>query len=234
MSSAPLPDYYALLGVPSSATSAEVKSAYMRKSLEVHPDRHPNAPAREKERLTKKFQSVADAYYVLSDSERRAEYDMLRTANGSQSFDDGQEEKEQTSSANFFSNFFAKAAAAAASSSSGSAGARPADADPEETTPAGQPQANGVFADVFEELMRPEVHRVVPIWKFIGGASGLGLGFIVFNIPGAIAGAFAGGSLGAIRDAKGKSVGAVFLSLNNNQRAEVLKALAVKVLGSVG
>lgn len=65
---------------------------------------------------------------------------MLRTANGSQSFDDGQEEKEQSSSANFFSNFFAKAAAAAASSSSGSAGARPADADPEETTPAGQPQ----------------------------------------------------------------------------------------------
>lgn len=43
-----------------------------------------------------------------------------------------------------------------------------------------------------------------------------------------------GNRLGAIRDAKGKSVGQVFMNLGANQRAEVLKALAMKVLGAVG
>jgi hypothetical protein len=37
-----------------------------------------------------------------------------------------------------------------------------------------------------------------------------------------------------IRDAKGKSVGEVFVNLSAGQRAEVLKALAMKVLGSMG
>lgn len=83
-------------------------------------------------------------------------------------------------------------------------------------------------------MLRPEVHRVVPLWKWIGSASGAGLGFIVANIPGAIGGAVLGNRLGAIRDAKGKSVGAVFMSLNQGQRAEVLKGLAAKVLGSLG
>ena len=54
------------------------------------------------------------------------------------------------------------------------------------------------------------------------------------NIPGLIGGAVVGNRLGAIRDAKGKSVGQVFMNLGANQRAEVLKALAMKVLGAVG
>ena len=47
------------------------------------------------------------------------------------------------------------------------------------------------------------------------------MGFIVGNIPGLMVGAFAGNRLGAIRDAKGKSVAAVFSELGGDQRAQV-------------
>jgi len=53
------------------------------------------------------------------------------------------------------------------------------------------------------------------------------------NLTGLIGGAVIGNRLGAIRDAKGKSVAQVFMNLGASQRAEVLKALAMKVLGSV-
>lgn len=48
-----------------------------------------------------------------------------------------------------------------------------------------------------------------------------GIGFIVANVPGLVLGAFAGNRLGAIRDAKGKSVAAVFSELGATQKAEV-------------
>lgn len=51
--------------------------------------------------------------------------------------------------------------------------------------------------------------------------SGAGLGFIVANIPGLMVGAVAGNRLGAIRDAKGKSVAAVFGELGGDQKAQV-------------
>lgn len=47
-------------------------------------------------------------------------------------------------------------------------------------------------------------------WGMVGGLSGGALGFIIANVPGMVAGAVAGNRLGAIRDAKGKSVFAVF------------------------
>ena len=89
-----------------------------------------------------------------------------------------------------------------------------------------------------------------PWWSWFGAVSGGGVGFIVGNVPGLMVGAFAGNRLGAIRDAKGKSVAAVFSELGGNQKAEVchipktgvvratkyiiqiLRALAMKVLGS--
>lgn len=48
-----------------------------------------------------------------------------------------------------------------------------------------------------------------------------GLGFIVANVPGFVLGAVAGNRVGAIRDAKGKSVAAVFADLGATQKAEV-------------
>jgi DnaJ-class molecular chaperone len=117
------PDYYHTLGVASTASSEEIRTAYKRLSLKSHPDRFPNASESERQRHTARFQSLADAYYVLSDTSRRAEYDSLRR---SQSFggyasstppggftDDP--EKEQESSYNFFKSFFGGAGAAGSS-----------------------------------------------------------------------------------------------------------------------
>ena len=55
------------------------------------------------------------------------------------------------------------------------------------------------------------------------------MGFIVANFPGAIAGAVAGNRLGAIRDARGKSVYAVFQELPQSDKARLLSDLAAKV-----
>ena len=47
-------------------------------------------------------------------------------------------------------------------------------------------------------------------WSVVGSLSGATMGFIVANFPGAVAGGVAGNRLGAVRDAKGKSVYQVF------------------------
>jgi len=204
------PDYYALLNIDRSATTDEVRQAYKKESLRTHPDRLANASPAEKKRATERFQAVADAYYVLSDPTRRTEYDALYA---SRSYSDRTDDP----------NFFAKFANMFAGGGSG-------------TAPAGQgqrPDAEGVFSDVFEDLLRPEVERHAPWWSWLGAACGGGIGFIVGNVPGLMLGAFAGNRLGAVRDAKGKSVAAVFSELGGNQKAEILHALALKVLGSV-
>lgn len=59
------------------------------------------------------------------------------------------------------------------------------------------------------------------LWGIIGGLSGGALGFIVANVPGLVAGAVAGNRLGAVRDAKGKSVYEVFQELPQSDRAKV-------------
>ncbi|KAF8539646.1 DnaJ domain-containing protein [Trichophaea hybrida] len=71
-------DYYAALGVSSTASTQQIRDAYKRAALKTHPDRvahnDPTRPAR-----TKKFQQVNDAYYILSDPVRRRDYDATRT-----------------------------------------------------------------------------------------------------------------------------------------------------------
>jgi curved DNA-binding protein CbpA len=207
------PDYYLVLNIDKSATTEEIRQAYKKESLRTHPDRLANASPAEIKGATERFQVVADAYYVLSDPARRREYDTLYA---SRSYSDRTDNP--TSSTSFFGQF-------ASMFTGGAAGAAP---------PAGgqRPDAEGVFADVFEELLRPEVERHAPWWSWLGAACGGGIGFIVANVPGLMLGAFAGNRLGAIRDAKGKSVAAVFSELGGNQKAEILRALAMKVLGS--
>jgi hypothetical protein len=59
------------------------------------------------------------------------------------------------------------------------------------------------------------------LWAWLGAACGAGLGFITANVPGLVVGTYAGNRLGAIRDAKGKSVAAVFSELAGPQKVEV-------------
>jgi curved DNA-binding protein len=64
-------DYYATLGVPKSATQAEIKKAYRRLARELHPDTNKD-PAAEK-----RFKEANEAHAVLSDPEKRTQYDEL-------------------------------------------------------------------------------------------------------------------------------------------------------------
>eukprot|EP00058_Branchiostoma_floridae_P009642 XP_002595130.1 hypothetical protein BRAFLDRAFT_67912 [Branchiostoma floridae] len=64
-------DYYEILGVPRSATQADIKKAYRKQALKWHPDKNPD----NKENAEKKFKEIAEAYEVLSDKQKRDIYD---------------------------------------------------------------------------------------------------------------------------------------------------------------
>ncbi|UKZ90168.1 uncharacterized protein TrAFT101_005197 [Trichoderma asperellum] len=66
--------YYELLGVERTATDIEIKKAYRKKALELHPDRNFN----DVEAATRKFADVQAAYDILSDPQERAWYDSHR------------------------------------------------------------------------------------------------------------------------------------------------------------
>ena len=163
----------------------------------------------------------------MSDPARRAEYDSLFRSRPSSAFTDEKatEEEQDQASGSFFENFaqyFKSAAggAAGAGSSTGTTGAGAGSSGM--GAGAGlRPDADGVFGDVFEEMLAPEVQRVRPWWSWIGGASGAAIGYIVANVPGAVAGGVAGNRLGAVRDAKGRSVAQVFSSMESSKKAEV-------------
>lgn len=62
-------DYYELLGVPQDADLKAIKEAFRQLALKYHPDRNKEPGASER------FKKIAEAYTVVSDPKRRAEYD---------------------------------------------------------------------------------------------------------------------------------------------------------------
>ncbi len=70
-------DYYKTLGVPKTATAAEIKKAYRELARKYHPDANKgNADAEER------FKAITEAYNVLSDAKQRKEYDEARSMFG--------------------------------------------------------------------------------------------------------------------------------------------------------
>ncbi|OGR08198.1 MAG: integrase [Deltaproteobacteria bacterium RIFOXYD12_FULL_50_9] len=65
-------DYYAMLGVTKTATPEEIKKAYRKLALKYHPDRNKDNKAAEE-----KFKQISEAYAVLSDKEKREQYDTV-------------------------------------------------------------------------------------------------------------------------------------------------------------
>lgn len=66
-------DLYAVLGVSLMATPEDIKQAYRKLAMRFHPDRNPENPDAEE-----RFQSIKEAYEILSDSEKRRVYDESR------------------------------------------------------------------------------------------------------------------------------------------------------------
>jgi molecular chaperone DnaJ len=67
-------DYYEMLGVSKTATDEELKKAYRGLAKKYHPDSHDGDNKKEAE---EKFKQISEAYSVLSDKQKRAQYDQF-------------------------------------------------------------------------------------------------------------------------------------------------------------
>ena len=74
-------DYYEILGVSKSASASEIKKAYRKKALQYHPDKNPGDANAEQQ-----FKKAAEAYEILSDQQKRQQYDQF----GHAAFEGGQ------------------------------------------------------------------------------------------------------------------------------------------------
>ena len=73
-------DFYEILGISKSSSQDEIKKAYRKVAMQYHPDRNPGDKSAEE-----KFKEAAEAYEVLSDSDKRSQYDRF----GHQAFSPG-------------------------------------------------------------------------------------------------------------------------------------------------
>src|SRR4249920_1832965 len=65
-------DFYEILGVSKSVSQDEIKKAYRKVAMQYHPDRNPGDKVSEE-----KFKEAAEAYEILSDPDKRAQYDRF-------------------------------------------------------------------------------------------------------------------------------------------------------------
>jgi len=221
-----------ILEVSPTATAIQIKTAYKKAALKWHPDRVPEG-SKERPERTRKFQKINDAYYTLSDPARRKDYDEARRFGftSHQTFDDPPEEAPRPGGGD----------GGGAGTGAGMGGFPWSWFFGNKGTPTPSQEekfSNEQFGSVFEEMMQDEGFAdetrapTTRFWSIVGAVSGAGLGFITANVVGAVTGFVAGERLGRIRDAKGKSVLAVYKELDPTSKSKLLSELATKVFAS--
>ncbi|KAI9445223.1 DnaJ-domain-containing protein [Lactarius indigo] len=241
---ASFPDYYNVLHIPKEASTEDIRQAYRKESLKTHPDRLVRASAEEKKAATEKFQAVADAYYVLSDPQRRREYDKLSASRPS-----SERTNDPNASSNFFSTFASMFDSSSTTGEQAGTGTGTGTAPAEQ--PGQRPNADRVFGDVFEDVClttKPsrdvrltthpsssgqKVERHLPLWAWLGAACWCWSRVHHCQRARTCYGCICGKPTWSQSEMlRGKSVAAVFAELGGAQKAEILRALALKVLGA--
>ncbi len=70
-------DYYEILGVSKGASETEIKKSYRKAAMKYHPDRFSSASDAEKKDAEEKFKEINEAYQVLSDPQKKQQYDQF-------------------------------------------------------------------------------------------------------------------------------------------------------------
>lgn len=91
-------DYYGVLGVERTASADEIKRAFRRLAKEYHPDAHQG----DKKEAERKFRRIAEAYEVLSDPQKRAQYDRYGHVGPEQEIDFGDFRRTREAFGEFF------------------------------------------------------------------------------------------------------------------------------------
>lgn len=81
-------NYYEILGVDKNASESDIKKAYKKLAVKYHPDKLANASDEEKKSAEDKFKDINEAYSVLSDKEKRKNYDMFGDPKGMNDIND--------------------------------------------------------------------------------------------------------------------------------------------------
>lgn len=69
-------DYYKILGLNTNATKEEIKEAFRTIAKKFHPDKHSSSPKSVKDTATLRFKQASEAYEVLVDDHKRADYNL--------------------------------------------------------------------------------------------------------------------------------------------------------------
>jgi len=84
-------DYYKILNIDKNATDDEIRMSYKKLALQYHPDKNNSCSEDEKNKCIEKFKEISEAYSVLSDKDKRAQYNTFGEGSGFDMYDFGED-----------------------------------------------------------------------------------------------------------------------------------------------